>query len=177
MLRPVEGLTFPHRVGIVSPQGRYSELVGVCLVRFSLWLHARFPHRLGILGGRKRSNGDPADMELYMAQDNVSDYWGSDVAHTNLYQPFYRRAMALHFAHLLPRGYACLTPRNWEGCSLSVGLGVLRSFSQSFRSPQLSGWTLPLRLLLGIPMPHVYATFLPCRCRSPSPRDCRNFVP
>jgi hypothetical protein len=50
MLRPVEGLTFPHRVGIVSPQGRYSDLVSVYLVGFSLWLHAGFPHRLGILG-------------------------------------------------------------------------------------------------------------------------------
>jgi hypothetical protein len=50
MLRPVEGLTFPHRVGIVSPQDRYSELVGVYLVSFSLWLHAGFPHRVGIPG-------------------------------------------------------------------------------------------------------------------------------
>src|SRR5918995_3458947 len=50
MLRPVEGLTFPHRVGIVSPQGRYSDLVSVYLVGFSLWFHAGFPHRLGIPG-------------------------------------------------------------------------------------------------------------------------------
>jgi hypothetical protein len=50
MLRPVEGLTFPHRVGIVSPQGRYSDLVSVYLVGFSLWLHAGFPHGLGIPG-------------------------------------------------------------------------------------------------------------------------------
>lgn len=50
MLRPVEGLAFPSRVGIVSPQGRYSELVSVYLVSFSLWLHAGFPHRLGIPG-------------------------------------------------------------------------------------------------------------------------------
>ena len=50
MLRPVEGLAFPSRVGIVSPQGRYSELVSVYLVGFSLWLHAGFPHRLGIPG-------------------------------------------------------------------------------------------------------------------------------
>lgn len=50
MLRPVEGLTFPHRVGIVSPQGRYSELIRVYLASFSLWLHAGFPHRLGIPG-------------------------------------------------------------------------------------------------------------------------------
>jgi Beta-propeller repeat len=50
MLRPVEGLIFPSRVGIVSPQGRYSELVSVYLVRFSLWFHAGFPYRLGIPG-------------------------------------------------------------------------------------------------------------------------------
>jgi hypothetical protein len=50
MLRPVEGLTFPHRVGIVSLQGRYSELVSFYLVSFSLWLDAGFPHRLGIAG-------------------------------------------------------------------------------------------------------------------------------
>jgi len=50
MLRPVEGLTFPHKVGIVSLQGRYSELVSVYLVSFSLWLDAGFPHRLGIPG-------------------------------------------------------------------------------------------------------------------------------
>ena len=50
MLRPAEGLTFPHRVGIVSPQGRYSDLVSVYLVGFSLWLRAGFPHRLGIPG-------------------------------------------------------------------------------------------------------------------------------
>ena len=50
MLRPVEGLTFPSRVGIVSPQGRYSELIRVYLASFSLWLHAGFPHKLGIPG-------------------------------------------------------------------------------------------------------------------------------
>jgi hypothetical protein len=49
-LSPVEGLTFPHSVGIVSPQGRYSELVAVYLVSFPSWLHAGFPHRVGIPG-------------------------------------------------------------------------------------------------------------------------------
>ena len=41
MLRPVEGLTFPHRVGILSPQGRYSELVSVYLVSFLLVVACR----------------------------------------------------------------------------------------------------------------------------------------
>ncbi len=50
MLWPVEGLTFPHTVGIVPPQGRYSELVSVYLLTFSSWSHAGFPHRLGIPG-------------------------------------------------------------------------------------------------------------------------------
>jgi hypothetical protein len=50
---PTRSVLFPRRVGIVSPQGRYSELVGVYLVSFSLWLHADFPHRLGILGGAR----------------------------------------------------------------------------------------------------------------------------
>jgi hypothetical protein len=69
MLRPVEGLTFPHRVGIVSPQGRYSDLVSVYLVGFSLWFHAGFPHRLGIPGalcGRfPRGLGIPSSLDAY----------------------------------------------------------------------------------------------------------------
>jgi hypothetical protein len=56
-----------------------------------------------------------------------------------------RVATALHvFTYLLPGVCARLTQRNGGGCSLSVDLGVLRSFSQSFRSPRPSGWTLPL---------------------------------
>src|SRR5215213_3902202 len=46
-----------------------------------------------------------------------------------------RRYYPTHFIHLLPRVYACLTPRHGGGCTLSVDLGVLRSFSHNFRSP------------------------------------------
>ena len=46
-----------------------------------------------------------------------------------------RRYCPTHFIHLLPRVYACLTPRHGGGCTLSVDLGVLRSFSHNFRSP------------------------------------------
>src|SRR5829696_9530996 len=67
-----------------------------------------------------------------------------------------RVATALHvFTYLLPGVCARLTQRNGGGCSLSVDLGVLRSFSQSFRSPRPSGWTLPSCLLLGLPVSHV----------------------
>jgi hypothetical protein len=55
------------------------------------------------------------------------------------------------FTHPLPRVYACLTPSYRGGCTLSVDLGVVWSFSRNFRSPQPSGWTLPLHcLLLGL---------------------------
>ena len=42
-LLPVEGLTFPHRVGIVCLQGRYSKLIAVYLVSLPSWLHTGFP--------------------------------------------------------------------------------------------------------------------------------------
>src|SRR5215217_5948880 len=71
------------------------------------------------------------------------------------------------FTHLLPRIYACLTPSHAGGCTLSVDPGVVCSFSHSFRSQQPSGWTLPPpSLLLGLPEPHLYATFLWCRSRA-----------
>src|SRR5215213_11308393 len=55
-----------------------------------------------------------------------------------------RVATALHvFTYLLPGVCACLTPRHGAGCTLSVDLGALLSFSHSFRSPQPSGRTLP----------------------------------
>src|SRR5215211_6899110 len=62
-----------------------------------------------------------------------------------------RRHGPTRFTYLLPRFCARLTPRHRGGCSLWVDLGVLVSFSHSFRSPKPSGRTLPLRLLLGSP--------------------------
>jgi hypothetical protein len=41
-----------------------------------------------------------------------------------------------------------------------VDLGVLRSFSDSFRSPQPSGRTLPLLSAARLPVPHGYASYL-----------------
>jgi hypothetical protein len=65
----------------------------------------------------------------------------------------FRVATALPvFTYLLPRVCARLTPRYRGGCTLSVDLGVVCSFFHSFRSSQPSGWTLPLRLLLGLPV-------------------------
>src|SRR5215217_2358534 len=47
------------------------------------------------------------------------------------------------FTNRLLRDYACLTPSHGGGCTLLMDLGVLLSFSHSFRSPQPSGWTFP----------------------------------
>ena len=59
------------------------------------------------------------------------------------------------FIQLLQRVYACLTPSHWGGCKLSMDLGVLLSFSQSFQSPQPSGWTFPPPLSAArLPVPH-----------------------
>jgi hypothetical protein len=120
----------------LSPEDRHSfptgSVFGACWClpgQFLLVVACPLSPQARYSRGRKRSNGDPADMELYMAQDNVSEYWGSDVAHTNVYQAFYRPPMALHFLPIFTRDYACLTPRNgedvvcrwtWEYCGLSL---------------------------------------------------------
>ena len=69
MLRPVEGLTFPHRVGIVSPQGRYSELVSVYLVSFLLVVACRISpqarYSRGALWPFPRGLGIPSSLDAY----------------------------------------------------------------------------------------------------------------
>jgi hypothetical protein len=55
------------------------------------------------------------------------------------------------FTHLLPRGYACLTPRHGGGCSLVGGPGSTVVFlSQLPESLGLAAGLSPLRLLLGL---------------------------
>ena len=92
---PTRSVLFPRRVGIrsllvftwsVSPCG--------CMPTFPTG---------SVFSGAQEVQRRPGGHGALHGSGQVSDYWGSDVAHTNLYQPFYRPAMALHFSPIFYR--------------------------------------------------------------------------
>ena len=137
MLRPVEGLTFPHRVGIVSPQGRYSDLVSVYLVGFSLWFHAGFPHRLGIPGalrGRYSTflGGTSFDQGLGIAVDRDGAWGVLSEAQTLVCRESIHDRAYLSIGVTSSSG-AGLCKVSGGGDSRGIGAGLCRILDMNFR--------------------------------------------
>jgi hypothetical protein len=81
-LPPVEGLTFPHRVGIVCLQGRYSKLIAVYLVSFPSWLHTGFPTG-SVFSGRShvpRTSCRRSSQKFTKESSQISLIWGMRLA-------------------------------------------------------------------------------------------------